>query len=416
MKQKMGLNFLKFCFYTFLSLSTSNHVFAIYGNYIDVKYHPRQTCLLKIGSGNNASLCSSTLIKDNLLITANHCLDGKQPNEVKINCAGESATGLKITNFGKVNDLALLEINKKLNTKPMKLANEHVIEALRKNGTGKYFCAFFGYGLDNNYNSGLLHGILSKSSNISIDQSFNYWVDWDREARNIYEKISTGEFDETSKLISKIELEFLNLPIVLTPKSLEEAKLQILANYKITLQQYISIVNNFSKKILTPMLKSKIESLAYYFENHPTLHFEYIKSSSENTVNPKRGNSGIDFGDSGGTFACRVVNSSYYLGYRDTEWVLVGVNSYIINMQYASFMKAISENTSINGDITKRYTPFGFASLLSEKNLSMLEQGSEIVSIENELSDQEREFDLILREQKLHPQIDNTKVLIQGIR
>lgn len=414
LKKATILFILVFCF-----LIESEHSFAIYGNYIDTNYHPEQTCLVLMGEGNKAGLCSGTLIKENVLITANHCLDDYKvrPQDVKINCDGYTAKGIKAELFGPVNDLALLTLDRKIPIIPMPIADESVFNELKKNGTGKYFCAFFGYGIDNKNRTGNLHGILSESSKISFDHSFTKWVNWESEYRNLLNQTLQTTADKEVRRVAEIELEILNIPVVLTNEYVTARQTEIIKKQNLTVESYNQILSSVLNKVFKPKMKKRIDSLYEMFSSMPSLHIEYINSTSHNSIVPLRGYSGIDHGDSGGTFACRVRDeNSSLLSLENSKWVLVGVNSYILtyySISLSKLMKMYAEGINVQdfGTQVARYNSNGFASLLNIKNKKVLGPERFMISKSSILLDRAEEFVIQSNREKYVMPQDNTRVV-----
>lgn len=364
---------------TISTFSIKSH--AIIGDYIDPSYHPKQTCKLTI---NKNTRCTGTLIEKNVILTANHCLDDQYKKvDVVAKCDDQVAKGMKVELLGESNDLAKLTLDRSLNIEPMQIANDQIINQIKQNTTGKYFCAFFGYGLDNNMSTKHLHGILSNESSITIEKSFENQLNLEPEFQKILQNNLNNEYQPYADL-AKINLKILNEPIMTSEITLTNLFNDLRFKAKITDED----TNNFNYSIAYK-IQMKIEELKREFLNTPAKHFPYIKSTSSNSLAMGRGVSGIDGGDSGGTFACKVVAPNALYLASETKWVLVGVTSYKTSH---TFMQ--TKGNIILESMPNEINYNGFASLLDKKNQSLLKIKPQQVTSLTKLSNRKIEKQL----------------------
>lgn len=347
--------------------------FAVIGDYLPASELPESTCLLSIyrkpspESLDGHYICSGTLISPTQVMTANHCLAHEDLIAVNVHC-GNKMVGMKskkLTN--RIDDVAVITTVKPIEgIRPMPIANKGLLALLENNKIKEispFNCAIFGYGQNNERANGILHGVYSGASEISWVRAFQNSLNFLGELKELRQRYRKSGEAVKEKMVSLL-IEIESISLVYNAETKESLKDDILLKHgvpKLVLESYYRLVSEGL------VLQRRI-GYERFKKDHP--NSTYIKTYSFNHEN-NYGNAGISYGDSGGTFACKVKLDMD----QAPQWVLFGVNSYQITT-YTN----VSQTT---GAAFYRWVGlFGFASLLTPPKLASLGV-SEVVKIDS---------------------------------
>lgn len=276
----------------------------VVGNYMSPFELSDATCKIRIGKKGT---CSGTLVDNDVLITARHCIPQKV-EDLEVTCySGITPQKSKVTRVVQTNlyeDSAVMKLKTPIiGIKPMSIISERSLKLFKKYSS-VYKCAVMGFGISNNGKSGVKHGV--------------YLDDVKTSKENFHGTIYNMLRMELKKpyyvnfLLKDAGID--NLSIMPLIKRQAQGEVVKAEEFDKLVKQSPKDFKEF-KRILNMHFKSHVGNVIQAYDKK-VMNYNIVSRA----YSQRKTTSGHMPGDSGGTFACK--------GPKD-EWVLVGVISMV---------------------------------------------------------------------------------------
>ena len=345
----MRLTTAKILTLIFIYITSLEVTYAIKGDIkIDVPSVKESSCKLTLyypRAESKPATCSGILIDSRTLVTAKHCLykdpksllgvdinsiDHFSDNFLSIDQVEIQCNGLRTTasNFevSKTYDLAKITL-KEAQTKWIEVATKNIQTQIQKH---ELSCASFGFGLNQDQEMGNFNGVIIdefkayKSEEAFIElqvdadfkavalvysNSFFPHVIFDESHfPNLFSIAKANQIDQQT-----LKNSFDGFQAILKENGLNDKDIFNPNNGPLYKKIFVEYFYSLYFKVYSPQRAQLIKRLRT--NNLP--EFRYITNVTNSDSQEK---SGIDYGDSGGAFACK----------KNNEWYLAGINSKIL--------------------------------------------------------------------------------------